>query len=160
MASPWPRASSSSASAARSCPMSGTPRRGAPVPPARAPCAGAAPRSPGGQRLRERYPAIRLIGAIAFHEVPMYLGAADIVAVPQRQSSDTRGQVPAKIFDAMALGRAVISTPVSMIPEILDGCGVLVPPGNVAALAEAMARLADHPDEAAALGRRAGGGGG
>ena len=85
----------------------------------------------------------------------MYLGAADIVAVPQRQSNDTRGQVPAKIFDAMALGRAVISTPVSMIPEILDGCGVLVPPGNVAALAEAIARLADHPDEAAALGRRA-----
>lgn len=116
---------------------------------------GTDPASPGGQRLRERYPAIRLMGAIAFHEVPVYLGAADIVAVPQRQSSDTRGQVPAKIFDAMALGRAVISTPVSMIPEILDGCGVLVPPGDVAALAEAIARLADHPDEAAALGRRA-----
>jgi glycosyltransferase involved in cell wall biosynthesis len=112
---------------------------------------GTDPASPGGQRLRERYPAIRLMGAIAFHEVPMYLGAADIVAVPQRRAA-TRGQVPAKLFDAMALGRPIVSTRVSMIPEILEGCGALVSPGDVAGLAGAIGRLLDHPDEARALG--------
>src|SRR5207249_2160128 len=55
----------------------------------------------------------------------------------------------------MALGRPIVSTRVSMIPEILDGSGLLVPPGDVAALADAIRRLLDHPEEAAALGGRA-----
>ncbi len=42
-----------------------------------------------------------------------------------------------------------------MIPEILEGCGVVVDPGDVAALAGAIKRLLDSPDEAATLGRRA-----
>jgi len=55
----------------------------------------------------------------------------------------------------MALGRPIVSTSVSMIPEILEGCGVVVAPGDVAALAAAIKRLLDDPAEAAALGRRA-----
>ena len=42
-----------------------------------------------------------------------------------------------------------------MIPEILDGCGALVPAGDVPALSGAIARLVDRPDEARALGARA-----
>ncbi len=116
---------------------------------------GTDPSSDTGRRLRARYPQVRLAGLIPFREVPAYLGAADVVAVPQRGSSDTRGQVPAKIFDAMALGRPVVSTRVSMIPEILEGCGLLVAPGDVDGLGEAIAYLADHPQEAGALGARA-----
>jgi glycosyltransferase involved in cell wall biosynthesis len=55
----------------------------------------------------------------------------------------------------MALGRPIVSTSVSMIPEILEGCGVVVDPGDVSALAGAIKRLLDNPDEAATLGRRA-----
>jgi glycosyltransferase involved in cell wall biosynthesis len=100
-------------------------------------------------------PWVKLVGEIAFDEVPRYLVAADAVAVPQRATSDTVGQVPAKIFDAMALARPIVSTAVSMIPEILEGCGVLVPPGNVTALAASLRRLLDDPDGAAEMGRRA-----
>jgi glycosyltransferase involved in cell wall biosynthesis len=98
---------------------------------------------------------VRMIGEIPFDDVPRYLVAADVVAVPQRATTDTLGQVPAKLFDAMALARPIVSTTVSMIPEILDGCGCLVPPGNVPALASALRRLLENTDEAAALGRRA-----
>jgi len=98
---------------------------------------------------------VRVIGEIPFDDVPRYLVAADVVAVPQRATSDTVGQVPAKLFDAMALGRPIVSTSVSMIPEILEGCGVVVAPGDVFALAGAIKRLLDSPDEASALGRRA-----
>ncbi len=111
--------------------------------------------SPTGRRLRAIFPGIRFVAGIAFDEIPRYLEAADVVAVPQRDTTDTRGQVPAKLFDAMAVGRPVISTRVSMIPEVLDGCGVLVPPGDPDALARGIAFLLEHPDEAAALGRRA-----
>ena len=98
---------------------------------------------------------VRLVGEIPFGEVPRFLVAADVVAVPQRATSDTMGQVPAKLFDAMALGRPVVSTAVSMIPEILDGCGLVVPPGDVRALGAALGRLLGDRAMAGALGRRA-----
>ena len=102
-----------------------------------------------------RHPWVRLVGEIPFDDVPRYLVAADAVAVPQRATSDTVGQVPAKLFDAMALARPIVSTAVSMIPEILEGCGVLVPPGDVVALSMALRRLLDDPASAEELGRRA-----
>jgi glycosyltransferase involved in cell wall biosynthesis len=115
---------------------------------------GADAASEAGRRWAAR-PWVRLVGEIPFDDVPRYLVAADAVAVPQRATSDTVGQVPAKIFDAMALARPIVSTAVSMIPEILDGCGVLVPPGDVIALSTALRRLLDDPLSAAELGRRA-----
>jgi glycosyltransferase involved in cell wall biosynthesis len=115
---------------------------------------GAAPGGEAGRRWASR-PWVRLVGEIPFDDVPRYLVAADAVAVPQRATSDTLGQVPAKVFDAMALARPIVSTAVSMLPEILDGCGVLVPPGDVVALTIALKRLLDDPVGAAELGRRA-----
>jgi len=116
---------------------------------------GTEPASATGRALSARLPGVRLVGRVPIAQVPTYLEAADVVVVPQRESSDTRGQVPAKIFDAMALGRPIVSTRVSMIPEILEGCGALVAPGDVAALASAIGRLLDRPDEARALGEAA-----
>ena len=116
---------------------------------------GADPDGPTARRLRSIDPGVRVIEPVPFHEVPAFLEAASVVAAPQRDTSDTRGQVPAKIFDAMALGRPIVSTRVSMIPEILEGCGALVAPGDVAALAAAVTRLVDDAAEARALGARA-----
>jgi glycosyltransferase involved in cell wall biosynthesis len=98
---------------------------------------------------------VKVVGEIPFDDVPRYLVAADVVAVPQRAATDTLGQVPAKLFDAMALARPIVSTAVSMIPEILEGCGVLVRPGDPTALRAALGRLLDDPAGAAELGRRA-----
>jgi glycosyltransferase involved in cell wall biosynthesis len=55
----------------------------------------------------------------------------------------------------MALGRPIVSTRVSMIPEILEGCGVVVESGQVSALAGAIAHLIDDPADAQELGARA-----
>jgi glycosyltransferase involved in cell wall biosynthesis len=116
---------------------------------------GTDPTSETGRAVAARLPAARLVGRVPIAQVPAYLGAADGVVVPQRDSSDTRGQVPAKLFDAMALGRPVVPTRVSMIPEILEGCGLLAEPGDVGGLGAAIARLLDRPDEARALGEAA-----
>src|SRR4029450_688690 len=89
--------------------------------------------SPEARRWASR-PFVRLVGEIPFDGVPRSLVAADVVAVPQRATIDTVGQVPAKLFDAMALARPVVSTHVSMIPENLEGCGLVVGPGNVQGL--------------------------
>ena len=98
---------------------------------------------------------VQVLGEIAFDDVPSHLVAADVVAVPQRATTDTIGQVPAKLFDAMALARPIVSTAVSMIPEILEGCGVLVRPGDPTALRVALGRVLADPGAAAELGRRA-----
>lgn len=63
--------------------------------------------------------------------------------------------LPMVIMEAFALGRPVISTTIAGIPELVDAsCGWLVPPGDVAALAEAMeAALAASPEALAEMGR-------
>jgi glycosyltransferase involved in cell wall biosynthesis len=99
-----------------------------------------------------RRPWVRTVGTIPFDDVPSYLMAADVVAIPQLLTPDTVGQVPAKLFDAMAMARPVVSTAVSMIPEILEGCGVVVPPGDVAALAEGLRSVLSDPARAERLG--------
>lgn len=115
---------------------------------------GARPDSEAARRWGTR-PFVKIVGEIPFDDVPRYLAAATVVVVPQRATSDTVGQVPAKLFDAMALARPIVATAVSMIPEILDGCGLLVPPGDIGRLADAIRRLVDDRDTAAELGRRA-----
>jgi glycosyltransferase involved in cell wall biosynthesis len=111
--------------------------------------------SAAGRRILSLCPTAALLPWVPFEQVPTLLSAADIVAVPQRDTPDTAGQVPAKIFDAMALGRPVVSTRVSMIPEILDGCGLLVEPGDVPGLAGAIGRLLADSAQAEALGAKA-----
>lgn len=61
--------------------------------------------------------------------------------------------LPMAIIEALATGLPVIATPVGAIPEVLrDGeTALLVPPGDVAALAAAMLRLAADPQLADAL---------
>jgi glycosyltransferase involved in cell wall biosynthesis len=63
------------------------------------------------------------------------------------------------VLEALALGRPVIATHVAAIPEILDdGCGWLVPAGDVEALSSAMVKAlrADTSDlsEMGRIGRR------
>ncbi|HEY7362576.1 MAG TPA: glycosyltransferase family 4 protein [Methylomirabilota bacterium] len=115
---------------------------------------GVKPGSDAARRWAAR-PFVRTLGEVPFDDVPRYLAAADVVVVPQRATTDTVGQVPAKLFDAMALGRPIVATAVSMIPEILGDGGVVVPPGHVGELAKAIHHLVSEPEIAASLGRRA-----
>jgi len=56
--------------------------------------------------------------------------------------------VPTVIKEAMAVGTPVIASAVAGIPELLDDgrCGMLTPPRNPRALADAIASLMDAPD--------------
>lgn len=69
-------------------------------------------------------------GKQPFEQIPQWLSTADIIAVPQKRSSATRGQFPAKIFDAMAMGKPILSTDVGDIPYVLKNCGYIVEPGD------------------------------
>ena len=90
-----------------------------------------------------------------FENLPEYLAVADILLVPQRQTTDSVGQIPAKLFDAMAMGKPIVATRVSDIKEVLGGCGYLVDPGKPDQLVDAIQHILDHPEEAQRKGREA-----
>lgn len=70
-----------------------------------------------------------------------FMRSFDVFVMP----SFTEG-TPNSIIEAMAHGRPVIATTVGGIPDMVDEqCGLLVPPGDVNALADAMLRLANDP---------------
>ena len=108
------------------------------------------------QRLVDRYGSrVVLIGPRPHAEMPLFLTIADVVVLPQRVARGTTAQVPGKVFEAMAMARPIVATAVSDLPEILDGCGVIVPPDSVDKLAEAIDRLLRRPDDARTLGQEA-----
>ena len=101
---------------------------------------------------------VRFVGALGRDQVARALAAADVVAVPS--IVDTAGNVdglPNTVLEALASGRAVVASHVAGIPEVVehDVTGLLVPAGNVDALAGALQRLAREPATRERLGRAA-----
>ena len=90
-----------------------------------------------------------------FNELPHYLSAADILAIPQRDTTDTQGQIPAKLFDGMAMAKPIITTSISDIPEVLGGHGYLIEPGNSEQLANTIKFIFANPEEARLKGQNA-----
>ena len=78
------------------------------------------------------------------HLLPQIAGAADLV-------------LPSKLTNMLASARPVVATTESgtgLYGEV-DGCGVVTPPGDAAALAAAIAALADDPELRERLGTAA-----
>jgi len=98
-------------------------------------------------QLHELQPACRMGALLAMadlHLLPQIAGAADLV-------------LPSKLTNMLASGRPVIATaaPGTGLYAEVAGCGLLAPPGDAAALAEAVLQLADDPAMRVTLGAAA-----
>ena len=109
----------------------------------------------GGTKWATVQERVRVFPKIPFENLPEYLAASDILLVPQRRTTDSVGQMPAKLFDAMAMGKPIIATRVSDITEVLGDCGYLVDPDQPDQLADAIQYILDHPEEAQRRGQEA-----
>lgn len=97
---------------------------------------------------------VRLRGAVRQGEVPDLYRAADVCVLPAIVASDgNREGLPVSIVEALACGLPVVATPVSGIAEVVrhDHNGLLVPPGDSSALADALERLITDPGLCARL---------
>ncbi|WP_165351535.1 glycosyltransferase family 4 protein [Halogeometricum borinquense] len=93
-------------------------------------------------------------GQQPFSEIPKWISTADVIAIPQRESA-SNGQIPAKVFDAMAMGKPIVASNMSDLDRILDECGIVIEPGSLHQLSDAIESLTDNPEYAAKLGENA-----
>jgi glycosyltransferase involved in cell wall biosynthesis len=113
------------------------------------------PVTPYARLLAEQDDRVILLGTQPPTRTPEFLAMADLVVLPQQPALASVGQMPMKLYEAMAMGLPVISTAMSDIPNLLAGCGMVTPPGDLHQLAEAIAYALDHPSAARDMGVRA-----
>ena len=99
--------------------------------------------------------SVRLAGLLPQAEIRARLAACDVFALACRV--DEKGAcdvLPTVILEAMAAGKPVVSTRLAGIPEMVDHgrTGFLTAPGDVPALADALATLARDPARRPPLG--------
>ena len=95
------------------------------------------------------------INAKVHQQMPLYLDAGDAVVLPLRDTSLARSQMPIKVFEAMAMAKPLIATAVADLPLMLNGCGKIVPPSKIEALASGIQELFADPEAAQRMGAAA-----
>jgi glycosyltransferase involved in cell wall biosynthesis len=98
-------------------------------------------------------------GLVPQADGPAHLAACDILVSPHVPNPDGTPFFgsPTKLFEYMAMGRPIVASELGQIGDVIDheATGLLVPPGDVLALASAIARLLDDPALRARLGAAA-----
>lgn len=100
-------------------------------------------------------PNVTFVGMQPKRRLPEVLAAADVHVVPLKAGL-AKASVPSKLYSILASGRPVVAsvddgTEVARTVE-RAGAGLAVPPGDLDAFADAIERLVDDPDRAAAMG--------
>jgi glycosyltransferase involved in cell wall biosynthesis len=87
-------------------------------------------------------------GYVAMGDVPGHFAGSRVVVTPYRRASQS-----GVVHLAQTFGRPVVATAVGDIPEAVGEGGIIVPPEDPAALADALIELLVDPERAARLGR-------
>jgi glycosyltransferase involved in cell wall biosynthesis len=100
---------------------------------------------------------LQYVGWVEAERLPRYFGQADVAVYPFADTLIHRARCPVKLLDLMAAGMPVVADAVGQnAVTIAHGVsGLLVPPGEAGAMAEAVLELLDDPALRARLGRGA-----
>jgi glycosyltransferase involved in cell wall biosynthesis/GT2 family glycosyltransferase len=107
--------------------------------------------------LRRRAAGPALAGRVTFHghlagaDLAAFYRTLGVLAVPSVPAPGWLEQFGRVAVEAMAAGVPVVASDSGALRDVVGGAGVLVPPGDAAALARALAEVLDDPERAAAL---------
>lgn len=98
--------------------------------------------------------SVRFLGRVAHEDLAAYYSAADLFVMPARESRPDVEGFGLVFLEANACGTPVVGARTGGIPDaVVDRVtGMLIPPNSPNALATAIIRLMDEPDELAQLG--------
>jgi glycosyltransferase involved in cell wall biosynthesis len=101
--------------------------------------------------------ATHFAGLIGHDQVPAVVAAADVALAPYPALDRALWHSPLKLYEYLASGIAVIASRTGQVGEVVhhERNGLLVPPGDVHALAESMTRLLGDAALRQRLGRQA-----
>lgn len=100
--------------------------------------------------------AVTLTGWVPHHELPALIARMDVATAPYPGVAGHYFS-PLKLYEYLAVGRPIVASRIGQTAQVLDGTGaaLLVTPGDSAALADALLRVARAPDLAARLAQNA-----
>lgn len=102
---------------------------------------------------------VTFAGLIPQEEAPRYLAACNILVSPHVPNPDGTPFFgsPTKLFEYMAMGKAIIASDLEQIGEVLKHkeTALMVTPGNVSDLADGIIMLADDSELRTSLGKNA-----
>lgn len=98
---------------------------------------------------------VLFLGRQTRQQIAAWLQTADVLVAPSVPTAQGRREgIPVVLMEAMASGLPVVASRISGIPELVEHetTGLLVPPRDPPALADALAELASDPARRSALG--------
>lgn len=100
---------------------------------------------------------VTFAGFVPKADLPARFAEASLFVLPTLDTPSARYTCPLKMFEYMACGRPIVASDLLPVREVLadDVNASLVPPGDPAALSDAIARLLDDPDRGRRLAARA-----
>ena len=104
---------------------------------------GASKDNPFSHELRKK-PDIIVEDYKPHKEIPDYVAAADIIAMPLRSNPSAMVQMPYKIYEMMSMAKPIIASKVADIPIALENCGKVIESNNVKQLKDAILDYADN----------------
>ena len=109
----------------------------------------------GLQQAAASRPNVRFVDMQPKERLPEVAAAADVHVVPLRTGL-ARSSVPSKLYTILASGRPVVASvdPGTEVARTVEAAsaGLAVPPDDAESFTKAVARLAQNPAEAAAMG--------
>src|SRR5206468_1778285 len=88
-------------------------------------------------------PSVTVTGRIDYHDAPRHLALGDVAVSPKRSPTEANG----KLLNYMACGLSTVAYDGPVARDILGEAGVLVPLGDVGALATAVSALVSDAGE-------------
>ena len=95
---------------------------------------------------------VHIVPFVSYGEMPDVFRSADLVVAPSLPTPYWEEQFGMVLVEAMASGRALVTTASGAIPEVVGDGAVLVPPYDIEALTGVMDRLLTDPEERSTLG--------